>query len=435
VSLVARTLRVFLHGRAGDRRAIAHLSQLGDYLRIVFDDDYIEDASRPTLSLAYRGATDEHTRKILRSDRDGRLVRADRRLPTFFQNLLPEGHNRERLALARGCSEDDELELLAAAGHDLMGALEVEPVPGAAGIPESVRAWHAAMGLTPIEPEAEQLAAPLEDAASLPGVVTKFSAIKEGRRYVVKRRSRAGSYIVKLPSTRHPDLVENELSGYRLAGSIGLQCASATRVSRADAELPVEVPFPHVLAVKRFDRGPKGRRIHMEEMAQAFGYEPRAKYGRGIAHDFPALLRVLDRLSGHPSEDVVEAARRLIAFVLMGNTDAHLKNWALLYPDGVTPILAPLYDPVCVSAWFDELPEGEYQLNRRIDATLSALDLDALTAMARIADVPRIARLRTIMKDTVREARARWPRILRDAPDNVRASVTKRLEGGVGLTR
>lgn len=30
--------------------------------------------------------------------------------------------------------------------------------------------------------------------------------------------------------------------------------------------------------------------------------------------------------------------------LVVGNTDAHLKNWALIYPDGLTPRLAPLYD-------------------------------------------------------------------------------------------
>ena len=35
----------------------------------------------------------------------------------------------------------------AAAGHDLMGAIEVEPVPPAEGIPDTVRHWHTALGL------------------------------------------------------------------------------------------------------------------------------------------------------------------------------------------------------------------------------------------------------------------------------------------------
>lgn len=426
-----RYLRLRLHLPSGERRGIGYLSRFGDIHRVSFDESYIEDAARPTLSLAYRGATESDTRLILSSVRDVRVVRSDGRWPTWFSNLLPEGHNRERLARDRGCEPEDEFELLAAAGRDLAGAVEVEPVAPEEGIPEAVRSWHAAMGIDVSHPEV--VAAPVEDAASLAGVVTKFSAIKDGRRYTVKRHGKPGAYILKLPSTRHPDLVENELTGYRLAAALGLDCAEAARVARSEADLPEHVSFDHVLAVKRFDRGPSGMRIHMEEMAQAMGYAPRDKYGRGLSSDFPAMLRLLDRLSGDPTRDVREAMQRLVAFVLMGNTDAHTKNWALVYADGTTPVLSPLYDPVCVSAWFDELAPHEYALNRKIDATLSALDMDGLRSLLSAADVPRVPRLLQIAKDTVKQAKARWPEVLADAPDNVRRSVERRLAGAVAL--
>lgn len=428
-----RYLRLFLHLPSGERRAIGYLSGFGDVLRVSFDESYIGDPSRPTLSLAYRGATERDTVAILSTTRDARVVRSDGRWPTFFSNLLPEGHNRTRLAHERGCTEEDELELLAAAGRDLAGAVEVEPVPLAEGIPASVVAWHAAMGIDVSHPDV--VAAPVEDAASLAGVVTKFSAIKDGRRYVVKRHGRPGAYILKLPSARHPDLVDNELTGYRLCEALGLDCAEAAKVGRKDAELPDHVEVSHVLAVKRFDRGPDGRRVHMEELAQAMQYAPREKYGRGLETDFPVMLRLLDRLSADPVKDVREAVRRLVAFALVGNTDAHLKNWALVYRDGGTPALSPLYDPVCVSAWFDEIAPHEYALNRSVDRKLTALDVEALRGLLVTAGLSRSARLVQIAKDTVKEAKARWPEVLRDAPDNLRASVEKRLAGAVALAR
>ncbi len=426
-------LRLLLHTPSGARRPIGYVSQFGDYHRVSFDADYVEDASRPTLSLSFRGSTEADTRAILLATRDARLVRSDGHLPAFFQNLLPEGHNRQRLARARGCDEDDELELLAAAGNDLFGAVEVEPVPEDDGIPEPVRLWHAAMGLELEAPEV--VMRPVEDAASLPGVVTKFSAIKEGRRYVVKRHAQPGSYILKLPSTRHPDLVENELTGYRLAACLGLRCAEAQKVSRADAELPDAIQFSHVLAVKRFDRAPGGGRVHMEEMVQALGYPLKQKYGRGLEHDLPTMLRILDRLSAQPGADVREMVERFVAFVLMGNTDAHLKNWALLYPDGTTPVLSPLYDPVCVSAWFADLPPSEYALNRKIDDALRAVDESALSSILHVAGVERPSRLLSAAREVVAAAKSRWPALLVDAPDNVRRSVEGRLAGGVALAR
>ncbi len=433
MTLSIRYLRLHLHLPSGERRAIGYLSRFGDYYRVSFDESYIEDPNRPTLSLSYRGASEETTREILRAPRDERLVRNDGHWPDWFANLLPEGHNRERLARERGCPPDDEFELLAAAGRDLAGAVEVEPLARGEKLPESMVLWHAATGIDVTAPEL--VAEPVEDAASLSGVVTKFSAINEGRRYVVKRRGKAGEYILKLPSKRHPDLVDNELTGYRLAGILDLDCAEASRVPRSHVDLPEEIDFPDVLVVKRFDRGQDGRRVHMEEMAQVMGYPPRRKYGDGLSVDFPKLIRVLDQLSANPNTDVVEAVRRLVAFVLMGNADAHLKNWALIYPDGVTPKLSPLYDPVCVTAWFDGLAKEEYILNRKVDQTLSELGWSDLKELINRAGVPRASHLVRVAKDTVKLAKEKWPSVLRDAPTNVRKSVETRLAGGVALAR
>lgn len=432
MSTSIRYLRMHMHGVDGRRRPIGYLSQYGDILRVSFDSEYIEDPRRPTLSLSYRGTDDAATRAILSAPRDARLTRSDGKWPVFFQNLLPEGHNRERLARERGCTTEDEFELLAAAGHDLMGALEVEPVPPREGIPDAVRLWHTVRGLDALEPGFVE--SPVEDAASIPGVVTKFSAIKTGRRYTVRRHGAAGSHILKLPSTRHPDLVANEYAGYQLAKALGLNCADAEIISAGAADLPESIPFNQVLAVKRFDRLPQGRRQHVEEFVQILGYAPRNKYGKGIFEDYSAMLRVIDRLSADPARDAQEFVNRFVAFILMGNTDAHLKNWAMMYPDGIQPVLAPLYDPVCVSAFFDGVPPADYAVNRAIDGKLKVFSWDDMAALLKLARVPRASRLLQRARATVDVARKEWPRILDSAPDSMRAVVLARLKGGVALT-
>lgn len=431
MSTFIRYLRLCLHGPQG-KRAIGYLSQYGDVLRVSFDQDYVRDANRPILSLGYQGANEERTQAILTAMRDVRLVRNDGKWPAFFQNLLPEGHNRERLAQERHCRLDDEFELLAAAGHDLMGGVEVEPVPLEEGIPDPVRSWHTSLGLDVLEPGFVEL--PVEDAAAIPGVVTKFSAIHDGRRYVVRRHGLAGSFILKLPSIRHPDLVRNEYVGYQLMQALGLDCARAEVVSRDEAELPGEVPFSEILAVERFDRGAAGARIHMEEFAQVLGYEPRHKYGKGIEPDFVAIVRILDQLSANPVQDVQEFVNRYVAFILMGNTHAHLKNWSLLYGDGVTPALAPLYDPVSVSSFFSEVPGTDYGINRAIDAKLHKLGWNQLDDMLAQAGMMRRSRMLRIAKARVRQAQADWPGLLRNAPPAMRQEISRRLGGGLSLT-
>ena len=439
MSTSIRYLRLYLHrppladGTPGGREAIGYLSQYGDILRVSFDESYIRNPQRPTLSLSYQGADEAATQQILASARDARLVRTDGRWPVYFQNLLPEGHNRDRLARERGCSPDDEFELLAAAGHDLMGALEVEPVPAQEGIPDVVRHWHTTQGLDVLEPGFVEY--PVADAASLPGVVTKFSAVQDGRRYTVHRQGAAGSVILKLPTSAHPDLVANEFAGYQLCQALGLHCAQASVITRAEAELPEAVPFDEILAVQRFDHRPGGARVHMEEFNQVLGYTPRQKYGKGILQDWATMLRVLNRLSRQPVQDTREFLARMVAFILMGNTDAHLKNWALIYPDGRVPQLAPLYDPVCVAAFFEGVPENQYAVNRAIDQTLRAFGWADMEALLKSAGLLRVPRHLALLRDTVATARQDWPRLLQDAPASLRTVVAQRLAGGVALAQ
>lgn len=426
-----RYLRMFLHSPAGARNLIGYLSQYGDILRVSFNADYVNHAGRPTLSLAYLGASEAATKQILTAPRDIRLSRSDGKWPAYFQNLLPEGHNRDRLAAQRGCSADDEFELLAAAGHDLMGAIEIEPVPVDEAIPDVVRHWHTALGLDVLEPGFVEF--PVEDASALPGIITKFSAVREGRRYVVKRHGAVGSTILKLPTTRHPDLVANEFMGFQLCKAVGLDCAHASVISRADAELPEAVPFEDILAVARFDRGPDGQRIHMEEFAQVLGYEPKHKYGKGLEKDYSDMLRIIDQLSVRPAQDVQEFVNRFVTFILMGNTDAHLKNWAFRYPDGLHPELAPLYDPVCITAFFEGVSEQDYAINRAIDKTVREFtwdDLDALLAKARVM---RRGRIVQVAKSVVTKARQTWPELIEQAPTSMRRAIAERLSGGVAL--
>ncbi|HRL22561.1 MAG TPA: HipA domain-containing protein [Alcaligenes sp.] len=432
MSTSIKYLRMWMHLPDRRRRPIGYLSQYGDILRVSFDEDYIADPMRPVLSLAYVGQDEAATQAILAAPRDTRLVRTDGRWPSYFANLLPEGHNRDRLAHERHCSVDDEFELLAAAGHDLMGALEVEPVPVREGIPDAVRLWHTALGLDVLEPGFVE--DPVEDAAALPGVVTKFSAVYDGRRYIVRRHGLAGSTILKLPTSRHPDLVHNEYSGYELCRALGLDCAQASIISRAQAELPEAVPFKHILAVPRFDRGADGLRIHMEEFAQVLGFSPRHKYGRGL-DDYADILRVLDAVSSQRVDDLREFILRFVAFILLGNTDAHLKNWALVYPDARQPQLAPLYDPVCVTAFFESVGAQDYTVNRRIDQQLRQFSWNDLEALIRKAGVSRASHYVRLARERVRQAQAQWPALLKDAPESMQRSVMERLQGGLALTR
>ena len=109
------TLAVHLHGRQ-----VGVINRLtGDQHLFAFEQDYVEDINRPTLSLSFKG-------------RSGGLVTAvrpvGRKVPPFFSNLLPEGHLRTYLAEQAGVKPEREFFLLAMLGADLSGAITATPL-------------------------------------------------------------------------------------------------------------------------------------------------------------------------------------------------------------------------------------------------------------------------------------------------------------------
>jgi serine/threonine-protein kinase HipA len=91
-------------------------------------------------------------------------------------------------------------------------------------------------------------------------------------------------------------------------------------------------------AIERFDRTPERRLIHIEDFAQVRGFYPESKY-KGTFETLAALI-----YRGRDESSLREFARRLTFNTLIGNGDAHLKNWSLIYRDPRRPVLSPAYD-------------------------------------------------------------------------------------------
>ena len=134
----------------------------------------------------------------------------------------------------------------------------------------------------------------------------------------------------------------------RLAGSVGIEVPEAQLWSRDDIDDLGPGAWTseetRAYAVRRFDRSPGGR-VHIEDFAQALGrfgagegkYRSNVETVAGLAH------RGRDRAS------LREAVRRTVFNLLVGNGDAHLKNWSLIYPDRRRARLSPAYDLVCTA--------------------------------------------------------------------------------------
>lgn len=139
--------------------------------------------------------------------------------------------------------------------------------------------------------------------------------------------------------------VENEVFCMMLAGRVGLDAPVVSKGMAGNTGF---------ILVERYDRvrEENGRilRLHQEDFCQALGVPPEIKYesegGPGIASSQALIQNVTQR----PAADRRAFQQRVIFHYLVGNADAHAKNYSLLY-QGKTPVLAPVYDVVCTDVY------------------------------------------------------------------------------------
>lgn len=380
---------VYLHDRL-----VGRLHRRHDLTRFAFEEGYWDDPNRAVLGLRF----EENPRAWHQSNM---------RLPPWFSNLLPEGRLREWIAQARRTPIEREMELLAQVGHDLPGAVRV----------------LAADEMVPVDlsdhGDARVDRGGVMDSLwsfSLAGVGLKFSMLARGDRLVIPARGERGDWIAKLPDPTYPGVPQNELAMMTLAKAVGIDVPEIRLVHRDEMEpLPERVwsGQDRLFAVKRFDRGPGRELIHIEDLAQVRGFYPDAKY----AGSFETVGALVYR--GRDVESLREFARRLAFNILIGNGDAHLKNWSLIYRDPRVPMLAPAYDLVATFVYRPSVEGSEEmalcfgQSKRFEDARISAfMRLDEkLGAKAELGEV-----VRTLVNQVIAE----WPRaaaLLQNYPD------------------
>jgi serine/threonine-protein kinase HipA len=320
----------------------------------VLDDAYAEDFERPVLGQQFEER--RHHRVFRQSAHPGQL-------PTFFANLLPEGALEEMIQ-AQFATEDavQTLELL---GEELPGAVYVRRGSDATGIPVGARAFD--------EPHVDPMPGQLELRFSLAGMQMKFSAVRgEDSRFTLPFTGQGGRWILKFGSSVYPELPENEYFTMQWASRCGLSVPHHLLV-QADAIDALDPRLAalgaNVFACKRYDRLENGTRMHQEDFAQVRGVPPKPAELKYKGVSLEQLARFVGDLCG--AEDRDEFLQRILFLLLSGNTDGHLKNWSLVYPDGRHARLSPAYDFVCVRQYLPTdsmaLPLAKERSPERID--------------------------------------------------------------------
>jgi serine/threonine-protein kinase HipA len=272
----------------------------------------------------------------------------------FFSNLLPEGHPLEALSRAHQVSQYDVFGMMRKVGRDCAGALVItdeDTVPQNSTIfnpqdYEAVRSDELQERIT----QSREQDVPLmfwrgKRRMSLPGVQNKLGIYmaQDGGLWLPKD-SAPSSHILKIGNARHPDMAANEYACMRLAHSIGLPVPQV---------IYMELPEP-VLLVQRYDRlwtSDGGLlRTHQIDACQALNLSPEQKYEEPDYETAPpgasfAQLFALHRLCKVPASAQVLMLQWLLFNFIIGNSDAHAKNFSFLVNEkSMQP--TPLYDLV-----------------------------------------------------------------------------------------
>jgi serine/threonine-protein kinase HipA len=363
----------------------------------VVAESFLRDATRPILSLGwYDPDSDQGTRERLASRGD--KIGLHGRLPPWFSGLLPEGALRELVMTEMGPGDHDEFDVLTRLGADLPGAVFIVPetdIPAAAG-PLDLGNVHG-------------FKAPLPEGAvkfSLAGVQLKFTGNRDGDRLTAPARGETGRSIIKLGSERFPNLPEAEFAAMQMASAMGVRTAPCRLISQhAIRGVPPELlqHSENVLVVERFDRSAGGR-VHIEDAGQILGAVGERKYTMGTTE---TVINMVRRFSTDHRDDVLEAVRRVVADVLLGNGDNHLKNWSFYFPQAGEIRLSPAYDIVPTVLY---LPQDEMALRFVRTHDFDAVNLHRFERVASFIrlDPKLIARE---VEHAVRQALETWPKI------------------------
>lgn len=260
----------------------------------------------------------------------------------YFDNLLPEEDQRVLLAKDARLDAADAFGLLAWYGAESAGSVTLLP-PEAA--PQTIEL------LRPLPDDALQARirqlpkSPLTHAAikrmSLAGAQHKLAVVLEDGALFEPAGATPSTHILKPdhPDADYPHSVINEWFVMRLARRLGLDVPEVHRRY---------VPSP-VYLIDRFDRvaGAQGwQRRHAIDACQLLGLDRSFKYTQGSMDSLAALANACRS----PAVARSRLFGWLVFNVLVGNSDAHLKNLSFLVShEGVQ--LAPFYDLLSVATY------------------------------------------------------------------------------------
>lgn len=342
-----------------------------------------------------------------------RAVHPHAAIDAFLWGLLPDNEQTlARWASRFRVSARNAFGLLTQMGEDCAGAVQFVP-------PDRVQALQGSgvddTGWLDEAEIGERLRALRQDPSatrratdhgqfSLAGAQPKTALLQRDGCWGVPAGRTPTTHILKPPTAAFDGHAENEHFCLALARRLGLPVAQS-ELHRFDGE--------PAIVVTRFDRiEHQGRllRVHQEDLCQALAVSPTRKYQSDGGPGPLAIVEVLRTHSSAPSRDVDTFIDALAFNWLIAGTDAHAKNYALLFGRGGRIRLAPLYDLGSASP-YPSLRQDKLAMAMKIGNTYRLRDIrrhhwESLLRDARVdieATLARIASMAEALPDHASE--------------------------------
>lgn len=285
----------------------------------------------------------------------------------FFAGILPEGDKRETIARNLGVSAHNDFSLLDKIGGECAGAISFvsagKTPTWANGHYRELTDEDLAVTLQAL-PRRPLMAGEDGVRLSLAGAQDKIAVRVEDGRVSVPLDNAPSTHIIK-PAVEHfQGIVFNEAFCMQLANEIHLPVA-VTCIQ--------QVKGIDYLLIERYDRVHDNQgnihRLHQEDFCQALGIVPELKYQSEGGPSLNQCIGLLRKVSSMPVIDLQRFMDMVIFNLLIGNNDAHGKNFSLLY-HGESARLTPLYDSVS-TVYYPDLTQrmamkigGEYAFDQ-----------------------------------------------------------------------
>ncbi|HTO35494.1 MAG TPA: type II toxin-antitoxin system HipA family toxin, partial [Flavobacterium sp.] len=300
-----------------------------------YDDSYRTNKSNSALSISMPLSKKEYSQKEC--------------LP-FFSGLLPEGDVKRRVSDFLHVSESSTLKLLQELGGECAGMISILPENKNCSVQksyafnnenyellddETLYGFIKNINVRPL------LKAKKELRLSLAGAQEKLPLVYFDKKFYLPKSDAPSTHIVKPSGDGELSTLSiNEFVCMKLAQSCGLNVPNVELKTINNITFLLEERYDRIVNKKSI------KRLHQEDFCQALGIMSDRKYQNDNGPDIAKIYSLIQKECTIPLLDTKEFLKYVIFNFIIGNCDAHGKNYSLLYEKGSSK-LSPIYDAIC----------------------------------------------------------------------------------------